>query len=539
MRDDNSQVVNNQLILEIKNIPKFFLGSTFSGGDPSTLIGRYYKPIVPIYFTLINSLIGLHAPVFHFFQILLHIVNSFLIYCLYKKFFKKPLAIFLGLLFLVHPINTEAVIYISNAQEVLFVFFGLIALLIISAKKTFTNLNFGVIFITLLLSLLSKETGVLFVLSTLVYIYLYNRKYFFKFLSLSVLVIVFYLVLRIDALGFSTNLIPSAPIMKTPFLQRLINIPLIIFSYLITFLFPKNLVINQSWVINTLNFKNFYIPLLFDLLVFGLITIEGIFIRFRFKTKLKDYIFFLSIFLMGLGLHLQFIPLDMTVADRWFYFPIIGLIALIGLLISSIKTNNKLIQLLKVISAIVIIAILSVRVIYRNLDWKNEATLVMHDIKISRESYHLEQNLANYYFLNGELEKAIYHYKKSIEIFPYFTNYTNLGTAYKKVKEIDKAEAAYNKALEIGDYYLPYEQLAILYYSEKKDYSSAIEVANKGLKYYPNNHKLWFIQTLSHYKLDDLKNAKQTAFDCYTRTKYQQCYTLYYSITNNIPVEGI
>ena len=547
MRDDYSQIVNNPTVQDIKNIPKFFSSSTFFGGDPGTLIGRYYKPITSTYFTLVASIFGLHSFMFHFFQILLHIINSFLIYKLFEKFFKKPLAIFLGLLFLVHPINTESVVYISCAQEVLFLFFGLTSLLL-STKKTFTNVNFGVIFVTLLLSLLSKETGILFIPSILIYTYLYNRKYFFKFLTLSSCLIIFYLILRFNAIGLYGlygSSIPSAPIIKAGFLQRLINIPLIVYTYLTTFLFPKDLVINQSWIIKTLNVKDFFIPLLFDLLIFGLIIIEGIIIRRRFNSKFKDYIFFLSIFLLGLGMHIQVIPLDMTVAERWFYFPIVGLIGLIGLIINNFKMSNPLrgknsnLRLLLFTVALTTIALLSIRVIYRNYDWKNELTLVSHDIKISRESYHLEQNLANNYFLNNEIEKAIYHYERSIQIFPYFTNYTNLGTAYRKAKEIDKAEQSYKKALEIGNFYLTYEQLASLYYSEKQDYTMAKEVAQRGLTYYPNNQKLLLILALSYYKLDQLENAKQGALECYKRTKNQDCYKLYYGISNNVPIKGI
>ena len=104
---------------------------------------------------------------YHAFQLGLHITNGILLFILFKKFLKERVALVLSLLFLVHPINSEAVVSIANLQEPLFFCFGLSALLL-AMKEAVSPMRAALISFLLLCSLLSKETGILFVLMVIV-----------------------------------------------------------------------------------------------------------------------------------------------------------------------------------------------------------------------------------------------------------------------------------------------------------------------------------------------------------------------------------
>src|ERR1700722_18571015 len=154
--DDQPQIIGNPLIQSLSNIPIFFTGSTFYNGSQS-LTGVYYKPLLTTFFSLTYTIFGANAFGFHLFQILLYICNACLLFLVLKHFFEKETAFGLTLIFLLHPINSETAFYISNTQEVLFFFFGILALWILQRHHSQKAMILANIF--LLALMLSKETG--------------------------------------------------------------------------------------------------------------------------------------------------------------------------------------------------------------------------------------------------------------------------------------------------------------------------------------------------------------------------------------------
>ena len=66
----------------------------------------------------------------------------------------------------------------------------------------------------------------------------------------------------------------------------------------------------------------------------------------------------------------------------------------------------------------------------RSFDFRNDFVLAIIDSKTSPESYNLQYILSRQYYDQGDLQKAEYHAKKSVALFPQITNYTNLGAIY-------------------------------------------------------------------------------------------------------------
>ena len=156
--DDEEQIIKNAPVHLISNITSFFSGSTFNSGGGEGFSGLYYKPLMTTAFSLIYSIFGANAFYFHIFQVVLHIINTVILFYIFKFFLKKEfLAFTLAIIFLIHPISTEAVVYISALQEPLFFFFGSLAVLLVIKEKWPIPVS-----ILLLMSFLSKETGLLF-----------------------------------------------------------------------------------------------------------------------------------------------------------------------------------------------------------------------------------------------------------------------------------------------------------------------------------------------------------------------------------------
>src|SRR6185503_7649111 len=111
--------------------------------------------------------------------------------------------------------------------------------------------------------------------------------------------------------------------------------------YLKTFAFPVSLTHNQLWVISQISFQSFYFPLIVVCMFFTFISLAGLYVRKKSNKLFKSYIFLTLWFLIGLAIHLNIFPLDQTVADRWLYLPLVGLLGMIGVGLELIIINKK------------------------------------------------------------------------------------------------------------------------------------------------------------------------------------------------------
>lgn len=468
--DDEEQIVNNTLIHSISNWPIFFSGGAFNSGGTGSLLGIYYKPIMTLSFSLLYNIFGPNPFFFHFTSISLHIASSVIVFLIFKSFFSDKKAFFLSLLFLVHPLYSEVVFYAANFQDVLFFFFGSLALLLsINSKNKF------LVAFLLLLSLLSKETGIIFVVAVL----------FYKYWTSSLLSLSLYAFMRlvIAKIGFDVHQIST--IASLNLWQRLLNIPQVSFYYIQNLFVPVNLVPNQHWIITDINLYNFWIPLIIVILFF-------IFLIYFTFQKNKNYYLFLTIFILSFAMHMQIFPLDVTVSGRWFYLPMFGFLGMIGHLNSKVK-----IKYLDIILYIIIVS-LSITTFRRSFDWKNGLTLYSHDAKIVTNDFNLNNNLGVELFRIGKFEEAKINFQKSVDLAPnWWTNWNNLGAITEREGDLETAVIYYKKAIDNGNYYLAYENYALILIKQKK-YEIAEEFIKNSLLYFPQNQKL--IQYLQYIK---------------------------------------
>lgn len=541
--DDPSQITANPFVQSLKNIPQFFLGSTFGGA--STLVGAYYKPLMTTCFAVLYSIFGSNPFPFHIFQLLLHILNSILVFRLFSKFFSKTASLAASLIFLIHPINSEEVIYISDLQDTLFVFFGLLSLLVVSKTKL-TIREYSLFSLLLLGSLLSKESGLLFVPAALAY----RSLVFDKRLAAGGLVnlilactgiVSLWVGLRHFAVSWSLESDHIFPIGRLPLLGRLINLPEIVFYYLKTFFFPRDLAVGQQWIVTSTDLVHFYLPMGTDLLFFCLLLVVGKLI-FNDKKYFPVYLFFASLFITGLTLHLQIIPLDATVADRWFYFPSIGLLGIIALLIQK---YNLLKSTAVLIVFLLLILVLSARAIFRNSNWKDGLTLARHDTQVNPDSFVMENNFGYELIQAKTWDEAEEHLKKSIDLAPYWwLNYNNLGVVYRhkgatgNQEFIAKAEENFRKASENTDtFYSPYENVAELLFNFQSAQAAKNFIVSTSKKL-TLSENLYFLLSISEYQLGNKKEALAAASQAYLlNPKNERNLLLYQALQNNQTIQ--
>lgn len=537
--DDEEQVLNNVLVHSFSNFFHFFSSSTFNTGGTGSLGGLYYKPLMTTFFSIIYTIFGPNPFFFHLFQVSLHIINSIFVFLIFRLLFKKDLLPFvLAIFFLIHPINAEAVVYVSDLQDILFFFFGIVALWRVIAYLLSSFKEYFLLFLLLLFSLLSKETGILFLCVTFLYIILFLRKKLLSFLITAFFSAGVYSILRFLLAGIFFNKHGLSPITIMSFSERLVSVPKLTLFYFKTFVYPVDLAINQHWVVKSFNLNEFYMPLAISIVILGFFIILGIYFYFKKNEYSILYIFFLLWFLVGLGMHLHIIfPLDLTVSDRWFYFPMIGLLGMIGIIIQQIKIKNIFLKKILSIGLILLIMIFSLRTIIRNTNWKDGLSLYNHDINISINAFDLENNLGVELYRVGQFDAAEIHFTNSTKLAPnWWTNWNNLGVIFERKNDIAGAKKYYQKAIDNGQYYLAYENLAKIYFRTQSPEVTA-SFALESLKILPNNANLWSILSLVEYKLGNKEKALTAAKNAYLLNQNEQNYYVYSHLSQNLPLE--
>ena len=110
----------------------------------------------------------------------------------------------------------------------------------------------------------------------------------------------------------------------------------------------------------------------------------------------------------------------------------------------------------------------------------------------------------------GEYQKAIEHYSKSIDLNPQMLRiYNNRGNAYSRMNDLDCAIEDYNKVLALEPNYAPAYNNRGSSYHDKGDLDRAIEDYNKALALQPDYAAAYANRGTAYYDKGDLERAIQ------------------------------
>jgi len=518
--DDEEQVVNNTIIRDMGNLPLAFTSGTFYAGGAG-LSGGFYRPLVTLSYFIDYRLWGLNAMGYRFIQLLFHLANVLLVYFLLKIFFAKNnlaygdiAAALAALLFAIHPANVESVVYIGSIGEVIYAFFVLLAILVFvsgadrlsGAIRAKTWLTF---FALVFLGLLAKETAIVSLPMILLYLWLFVKPRlgnWVKFFIGSAATVGSYLFLRLAVARIPTVPADFAPITHASLAERLITIPYAVLSYLGIIFFPKDLSISRQFVVRSAADPHFWAAFIFVAIFMG----AALF--YTYKIRSKPLFFFLLWFAAALAPALNIIPLDMTMAERWLYVPIVGILAAASIVIvpfffglSSTKRKTA------IFLAVVLVFALAARTIARNENWKDGLSLYSHDDAIvgkmsPQGSFDLENNYGVELFRAGLFAQAGEHFKRSIMLQPeWSSSQNNLGAVLERQGDLGGALAQYRKSAALGYYYLAYENIANILIKLKR-YDEAKGFLEQSCKIFPQNENLQ-LDLAELYAADNIGNA--------------------------------
>jgi protein O-mannosyl-transferase len=405
VHDDVIFILKNPHITELDHWVEAFEVPAASGG-----LNTYYRPVLEILYRFEYHLFGPHPYGFHFFNVMVHILNGLLLFGLLQRLgLREAVAWVIACVFLIHPVQTEAVSCISGISN-LWMTLGILLALQAYLNKWFTAslLCFAVAF-------LSKEQAVMLVPLVMVIDYSRGAKNFrlWFFLGLSACALLW---LRQSVTGAS--LLKDIMVSRGELFLRLAAIPRDLGMYLRLIFFPNNLHYYRSTDILQSNSIAW---------ILALMSILGIFYAFhRWPQRRTTLILGLGWFLTALLPVLNIVPLIneysfILTPEHFLYLPIVGI-----LIIVVSAADHFLKHFRKLILGIVVSGCLLLTW-HQNTFWRSEIALFERMLRFEPEFGRGHLLLAKAYYFNGRPKDADEHFEKAFMIMSgYAKKATNL-----------------------------------------------------------------------------------------------------------------
>lgn len=466
--DDNDGILNNAYIKNWQYWPKFFTENLIAG---SGLVSNYWRPMLLTVFSFEWHLWQDNVFGYHLINTLFHIFNAILLFLILKICLKKKWPVlFLALIFLVHPVQTEAVTYVSGLADPLsafFIFLGIFFYLqfLQKNKKVFYWLSA----LSYPLALMSKETAIIMPLLIFLFEWLYKRGERFSFAEIIkkygpfILIAVIYIVLRLTILNFQNtlNLYNQENLFTSRLDIRILTFLKTLPIYLGLIFYPISLHMERTIEIPT----SLADPLVLGGIAIVLISIFLIVMCFRRRPEIS---FGLLWFFIGLApVSNILVPVSGLIYEHWLYLPLIGIFIAVYALLEKPIVRYRLEKLLLIV-VIVLVIFFSWRTILRNAEWRDPITFYKQTLQYAPESYRIWNNLGMAYDDNGQYLLAEKAYQTATSIDP--DNpiaYHNLGNLYFKLNRLDDAEKYLLEVIKNDStFHYSYVSLARLYLAQ-------------------------------------------------------------------------
>jgi len=504
--DDNDTIVNNSYVKDYRNIPKFFSQNLIAGSGQIT---NYWRPLLLMSFSFDYHTWGLHSIGFHLTNTILHIICAWLVYLLLLGLFRQIrkerkikkndylISFLVSLFFLVHPLQTEAITYISGRADPLSSFFALISLIFYVKYREINKRNdliYSIIFF--IFGLLTKEQIVFlpFIVLLIEVIFFSSKKTkidikkivgrLASFFTISVA----YFLLRISVLNFN-NILGGAKNIgdeqyATSIFLRLFTFCKVIFEYLFLLFVPINLHMERE-VVTVKSFLSW--PVLLFLLFIVLIFIIS---KYTWK-KNKMISFGVLWFVVILLPRMNIIKINRPMYEHWLYFPMIGfwlaLFSLIFFFIDRVKIKKQqdVYYSIFITFTVFLLIIFSFLSVVRNRVWNNPIIFYENNLRYTPNSFIQHNNLGMAYSDIARYDRAILNYRKAIEIKDVYPQvHSNLANALIRIGKTDEAISEYKKAKEVNpSFSIPYYGLLNIYLmaGDKVEVEKILEEMDKNL----------------------------------------------------------
>lgn len=452
--DDTALILRDPLIRSWRLIPEGFRHFLFTDATASD----FYRPIQRLTYTLDYAAFAFQPAGYHATSIICHLAATFGLLLFGGELLRvfdvgerkrRLIALLAALAWSIHPVHTSAVVYISGRADSLAAAFGFFGLYFgIRMLRTDVTRRWPLILaaaVLLLLSMLSKETGIIFLF--LWFAILLVQRRWNEFVPTTI--VLFFVVAIYLGLRLSAEHTPAPRFRPpTPILVRPIVAARAFAEYTELILLPRNLHMDRDVetrpdlgdTSNKISNRNLQT-------VFGILLVAGMIYCLARSRKQEPAIFTCLILAMLAYLPISgLFPLNATIAEHWIYLPSAFLFLAVGLTISRFSFSPKIIG----VALLTWLIFLGVRTWLRAWDWKDQRTFLEHTLTNSGNSARMLINLAGLELNEGQLESAKNHLTMALKKEPdQPLAILNLASVAIKQEDFATAHELLNRAMKV------------------------------------------------------------------------------------------
>ena len=402
----------------------------------------------------------LDAISWHVINLLIHITNAFLVWFLTRQIFSVPrikttfspqrieaASLVVALLYLLHPLQTQAVFYVVQRSMLLSSFFYFLTLIFyFRARLTNDDRFHGYALVCAFLGATTKELLMtLPVVIVLCEVCLFGIQRHTSLRKIGIFLLYNVPLVVIAVFFWGTGQLLSAATSGyavASFGARLLTEIRVLLTYLRLFFYPEGLTLDYDYPLA----GGWHDSAVVAACIVWMVLIAASVMLFR-KSPLPMFGVFLFLVLLS---PVVFFPFEDLIFEHWMYLPIYGLlIATTALIIQYVRRG----WVLGVLTAGLLIAMFFLTN-DRSKVWGDPQALLGETIARSPHKARPYHNFGSFYLRENKLEMAERYFLKALALDPrYYQAYNNLGLVYLQKGDYDRAIAILQKVISLAPNY--------------------------------------------------------------------------------------
>jgi tetratricopeptide (TPR) repeat protein len=467
---------------------------------------------------------------FHVINLLIHVLNGLLVYWLIVLTLRTPYAsahfqkdvlktsdpyrwipLFTALLFVSHPVQTQAVTYIAQRFASLATLFYLVSLIMyIKARGSGSSkIRYAFIAASTISAVLAMRTKeIAFTLPAMIFLYEFmffrgdiKKRMLYVLYLLPLLLTIAIIPLSVmlthsgsmGVIGVDvfTKAAGSTDISRWDYLNTQFRV---IVTYIRLLFFPVGQNLDYDYPV----YRTFFTPPVFLSFSFLLgVFSGGIYLLYRScKSEQANCCWYRLLafgifwFFITLSVESSIIPIADVIYEHRLYLPCVGfsmaIMSGMGFIYMRLANQTKVVTKVFIPVMSLVVISLSLTAYARNMTWSDEVILWEDVVKKSPHKARPHRALGGAYYSRGLFYDAVKEYETAIKLNPdYADTHYNLGVAYRTLGRIDDAVREYQTAIRLGlNYPEVYNNLGVAY-GEQGRFDDAIKEYQRAIYHKP------------------------------------------------------